>query len=120
MESQKSLQPFRDCSEMTGANAARIARRLIELEYRGPGDLEGAMYRLEAKTGISYWSWWHWRHRHPPEGVLRDTWDRLTDWYKIACAVQKKRFEEELEEAQALAGNETHTSLVCAAITLAK
>lgn len=105
---------------MNGVNAARIGRRLIELEYRGPGDMDGAMHRLEAKTGISYWTWRHWRNREPSEGVLQETWERLTAWYAIEVARQKRKFEEELAEAKALGRDENNTLAVRAAVALAR
>ena len=113
MRPYKSERQFTSRSKpMTGALAASIGRRMVEIEYRGHGDLDGAMYRLEAKTGISYWTWWAWRNRPPTKDVLRATWERLIAAYQIECSRQKRQFEEELAEAQALGRDETNSILV--------
>jgi hypothetical protein len=108
---------------MSGEVAARIGRRLIEIEYRGHGDLEAAMRRLEAKTGLSYWNWkawWNAQSRPVPQGVLSETWERLVTFYRFECARQKRRFEEELAEAQALGRDETNSNLVRQAVALVR
>ena len=105
---------------MTGAAAARIGKRLIEIEYRGHGDLDGAMYRLQSKTGISYWTWKTWWSREPAQGVLPSTWRRLVSWYEIECARQKRLFEEELSEAKALGRDETTDPVIGAAYRLVR
>lgn len=108
---------------MSGEAAARIGRRLIEIEYRGHGDLEAAMHRLEAKTGLSFWTWkawWNAQSKPVPQTVLSDTWARLVAFYQLEVSRQKRRFEEELAEAQALGRDETNSALVRQAVHLAR
>lgn len=51
---QKKWQPEHG---MSSADVAiDYARKMIQAEARGPGDLEPAMSRLEAKTGIGFWT----------------------------------------------------------------
>jgi len=98
---------FPQCSD--GDTAAEIARRLIEIEYRGHGDLVGALRRLEGKTGISYWTWLDWRNcgsRPSAAGVLTSTWNKLVTAYQIECARQITLFEKELKRARSLGGDE--------------
>ena len=95
--------PLQRLAARSGKAAREIARRLIEIESRGHGDVEAAMYRLQAKTGIDYWCWWHWRYREPPERILQTTWDRLVSAYRIECARKANQFAEELIAANALA-----------------
>lgn len=102
MESQKCLQGFAD-----GSEAARIGRRLIEIEIRGRGDVEAAMYRLQAETGIDFWTWWAWRYRPPTARVLRSTWDNLIAVYQVKCARLRRTYGEEFEEARALGRSDT-------------
>jgi hypothetical protein len=45
-KSNNEVQP------MTLEAASDYARQLVELETRGPGDTEGALYRLEQRYGI--------------------------------------------------------------------
>ena len=39
-------------------------RKLLAREYRGRGDMEAAMYRLQAKYGLDFWAQWQVRHRN--------------------------------------------------------
>lgn len=40
-----------------------IHRELLQREYVGPGDMEAAMYRLQAKYGLDYWRQWQLKYR---------------------------------------------------------
>jgi hypothetical protein len=46
-------------------DAAQKVRWLQHREMRGPGDLEGAMHRIEARYGIPYGAQWALRYRKP-------------------------------------------------------
>lgn len=41
--------------------ATDYVRTMVQRESRGPGDLDNAMHRLEAKYGLPFWSLWHLR-----------------------------------------------------------
>lgn len=48
---------WRPESGMSSTDATiEYARKMIQAEARGPGDLEPAMTRLEARTGIGFWT----------------------------------------------------------------
>lgn len=41
--------------------ATERVRTMVQRESHGPGDLDNAMRRLEAKYGLPFWSLWHLR-----------------------------------------------------------
>lgn len=43
--------------------AYELHRKLLAKEYHGPGDMEAAMYRLQAKYGLDFWAQWLCRYR---------------------------------------------------------
>lgn len=48
-------------------SAANMARDLVQREARGPGDLENAMRRIEARYGVPYATLWSLRYRKPKD-----------------------------------------------------
>ena len=53
--SRKELPP------MSVEAATEYVRTMVQRESRGPGDLDNAMQRLEAKYGLPFWTLWHLR-----------------------------------------------------------
>ena len=41
--------------------ATDYVRTMVQRESNGPGDLDNAMRRLEAKYGLPFWTLWHLR-----------------------------------------------------------
>lgn len=41
--------------------ASNYVRVMVQRESRGPGDIDNAMQRLEARYGLPFWSLWHLR-----------------------------------------------------------
>lgn len=41
--------------------ATEYVRTMVQRESRGPGDLDNAMSRIEAKYGLPFWTLWHLR-----------------------------------------------------------
>lgn len=81
--------------------AVDYARRMVEAEARGPGDLENAMRRLERKTGIRYWTLWGlWNRRR--KSVDHDLFRRLQGAYHAVCERQLAKFQHELAVQQEL------------------
>lgn len=79
--------------------AIDYARRMVEAEARGPGDLDNAMRRLETKTGVGYWTLWGlWNRRR--KGVNADLFVRLQGAYYAVCERQLARFQHELAVEQ--------------------
>lgn len=99
--------------------AIGYARRLIEEETRGTGDLESAMYRLEAKTGIGYWTLWGlWNKRR--KQVDADLFTRIRGAYYAACERQLSRLQHDLAIEKALNADDDFEDLVLEAQSLAK
>lgn len=51
-------------------DAAQKMRWLQHREMRGPGDLEGAMHRIECRYGIPYGVQWSLRYRKPRDMMV--------------------------------------------------
>jgi hypothetical protein len=49
------------------ADAQAWANELVRRESRGPGDMENAMRRLEARYGIPWRTFWQLRYRAPKD-----------------------------------------------------
>jgi hypothetical protein len=52
---EKATQP------MSVEAATDYVRTMVQRESRGPGDLDNAMSRIEAKYGLPFWTLWHLR-----------------------------------------------------------
>lgn len=62
------------------------ADELTHLEMRGPGDLEPAWRRLEARYGIPYSTFWSLRYRFD---TLKDIWASLHVMLKVALDIER-------------------------------
>lgn len=51
----------KDLPPMSVEAATEYVRTMVQRESRGPGDLDNAMQRLEAKYGLPFWTLWHLR-----------------------------------------------------------
>lgn len=98
--------------------AADIASRLVQRESRGPGDLDNAMRRLEARYGVDYRLLWSLRYRRPKD-ILLGHWRRLLAAYEAECERQRAHYEHELHTTRALRSG-TDTPLIRAAAALGR
>lgn len=80
---------------MSVALAAEMARNLVQRESRGPGDLENAMRRIEAKYGVPYGILWSLRYRQPKD-ILVGVFNKLRSAYQAECERQASILEHEL------------------------
>lgn len=86
--------------------AADYANRMIEREARGPGDTEEAMRRIEAKTGIGYWTLWGLRYRRRDlKTIAADQYMRIRNAYLATCARQLQALQNEMAVEQARCGD---------------
>lgn len=101
--------------------AADYANRMIEREARGPGDTENAMRRIEATTGIGYWSLWSLRYRRRDlKTIAADQFQRIRNAYLATCERQLSALKHELAVEQARNGNDDLSDLVAEAEALAE
>lgn len=86
------------------ADARAWANELIRRESRGPGDMENAMRRLEARYGIPWRTFWQLRYRAPKD-VFVSVYLQLKSAYEAECGRQERllKYERELTEAKVLA-----------------
>jgi len=90
-------------SEVLVDEAAGWARSLTHKEQRGPGDLENAWRRLEARYGVPVSTFWSLRYRRP-KNILASLYFRLRGAYEAECARQVRKLEHELAVTKAKAG----------------
>lgn len=83
--------------------ASEWAKALTQRESRGPGDLENAWRRLEARYGISVRTFWSLRYRRPNE-IAASIFYRLHAAYQAECERQMRRLEHDLSIARQIAG----------------
>jgi hypothetical protein len=99
MHTHKCNQKFPACS---GEQAAKIGKRLVELELRGQKSLTAAFYQLSAKSGIGHRTWRDWWYGIHNDGVLDSTWEALTDLYLVELSTKVQQLKIELEQAKSL------------------
>jgi hypothetical protein len=86
---------------MNGAAEAQSwAKELVRREARGPGDMENAMRRLEARYGIPWRAFWSLRYR-PPADVMHGLWERLRQAYQAECERQAGLLRHDIETTKA-------------------
>jgi hypothetical protein len=83
--------------------AASWAKRLTLTEARGPGDMENAWRRLEARYGVPWRAFWSLRYRRPNE-IAASIYLRLQAAYEAECERQMRRLQHEIEITKAKTG----------------
>ena len=101
-----SKKPLRVEQMTTAVSEAREwAKWLVQRETRGPGDLENAMRRIEARYGISFSTLWSLRYR-PPKDIFVSTYELLRSAYLAEHEKQERllRHEREITKAKSRIG----------------
>jgi hypothetical protein len=83
--------------------AATWAKELTRREVRGPGDLENAWRRLEARYGVPAHTFWSLRYRKPKD-ILASIYFRLSGAYQAEVERQMRMLANELAITKAIAG----------------
>lgn len=86
---------LREDQRMSVAAASEMASRLVQKESRGPGDLDNAMRRIEARYGVPYSVLWSLRYRKPKD-ILLGVFTKLRCAYWSECERQAAILEHEL------------------------
>ena len=74
--------------------AGKLAGQMLAREMRGPGDVDNAMRRLEARYGVPYQALWSLRYRRPKE-IAVHVYAGIIAAYDAQCEQQAKRLEHE-------------------------
>jgi hypothetical protein len=82
------------------ADARRWAGALVAKEYRGPGDMDGALWRAAQKWGVDHSTFWSLRYR-PPKDIVVGVYMRLKAAYESEVERQEARLAHELMLAKA-------------------
>lgn len=80
-----------------------MARDIVNADVRGPGDLENAMRRVEARFGIPFSALWALRYR-PPKDIGVSIYARLQAAHESVREAQMRKFTDEYERAKAASG----------------
>ena len=91
--------------KLTGAavQARDWANELVRRESRGPGDMENAMRRLEARHGIGWRTFWELRYRTPAD-VLVGVYLKIAAAYQSECERQERLLRHEILLTKAKVG----------------
>lgn len=76
--------------------ATDLVRTMVQRESRGPGDLDGAMSRIEQRYGIPFWSLWHLR-KGKAKSVEASLLARIRAAYLDMCHRQASNLLHEIE-----------------------
>lgn len=92
-------------------------RAILAKEVRGPGDMEAAMYRLQAKRGLDYWRQWMLRYRR---SACAEFVEQIRQAYLDTLAASVRRDIEALkvEQAKECGANAGNTDLIAEAEAL--
>lgn len=87
--------------KMSVATASEMARVMIQREAKGPGDLDNAMRRIEARYGVPYSFLWSLRYR-PPKELVVSAWHSLRCAYRSECERQARLLQHEIAVMEAM------------------
>ncbi len=99
--------------------AIDYARRAVNAEARGHGDVEDAMHRLAARTGVGFWTWWGlWNRRRKgaDDGLLRV----VRSAYLLVCQRQLAKYKDALAAEEARCGDADLENMAREATALAE
>ena len=89
--------------------ATDYVRTMVQRESRGPGDIDNAMQRLEARYGLPFWTLWHLR-KGKAKSLDVSLYARIRGAYLDMCRVQAANLLHEIE-VEAAAGDDTNSDL---------
>ena len=97
--------------------AAEYCDRMLKREARGPGDVEEALRRIEAKTGVNYWTLWGLRYRKP-KTIAADLFHQIRGAYLALCERELGNLKHELSIETAKGSGDDFADLVAEAEAL--
>ena len=100
------------------SEASQLARQLTRSEARGPGDMENAWRRLEARYGVPWRAFWALRYR-TPNAVTAGILNGLRSAWAAERERQIRRLTHELECTRAATGHD-HLAVVAAEAVVGK
>lgn len=102
----------------SASEATSYVRRMVEREYRGNGDLGGAVERICRKSGLEYWPVEHLR-RGKAKTVDAGLFKRIRSAYINYCEQQVAQLQHEIRIERAIADNDDLEQLEIEAAALA-
>jgi hypothetical protein len=94
---------------MSVESATEYVRTMVQRESHGPGDIDNAMQRLEARYGLPFWSLWHLR-KGRAKSCEASLYARIRGAYLDMCQRQASNLLHEIE-LEAAAGDDTDQDL---------
>jgi hypothetical protein len=95
--------------EMSVDAATDYVRTMVQRESHGPGDLDNAMRRLEAKYGLPFWTLWHLR-KGKAKTVEASLLARIRGAYLDMCQRQASNLLHEIK-MEAAAGHDLDSDI---------
>jgi hypothetical protein len=99
--------------------AAVWAKELTLRESRGPGDMENAWNRLEARYGVPFGVFWSLRYRKP-KTISAGIFARIHAAYRAECDRQMRILEHEAEITKTITGADHAAVVAVEALVRAK
>lgn len=90
--------------------ATEYVRTMVQRESKGPGDLENAMSRIEAKYGLPFWTLWHLR-RGKAKTVEASMLARIRAAYLDMCQRQASNLLHEIKVEAAASDNDLDSDI---------
>jgi hypothetical protein len=103
------LPKFGNLNPMSVEAATEYVRTMVQRESHGPGDLDNAMNRIEARYGLPFWTLWHLR-KGRAKGIEASMLARIRAAYLDMCHRQASNLLHEIE-VEAATGNDMDTDL---------
>ena len=103
---------------MSSVDATNYVRRMVQRESRGPGDIDSAMQRLEARYGIGFWQLSHIRSGKA-KTVDVSLFARIRGAYLDYCQRLVSNLQHEIAVQEALCADDTLEDLEIEAKALA-
>ena len=95
---------FLEFDQMSTVDAtSKYANALIEKE--GRVSIEEALRRVEARTGVNYWTLWAFRYRKP-KVIAADIFFQIRDSYLALCEREVAKLEHSIAIAKAKGGTD--------------
>ena len=112
---KKALQDEAMSNTAYVEEASNWALRLTQAETRGPGDMQNAWRRLEARYGVPWRTFWALRYRRPRD-LTATIFHQLREAYEAERQRQMRLLQHELEITRAITGNSHPVILAAEAV----
>jgi hypothetical protein len=97
--------------QMSVESATEYVRTMVQRECRGPGDIDNALSRIEARYGLPFWTMWHLR-KGKAKSVEASVFARIRGAYLDMCQRQASNLLHEIATETAAGDDVSDQDLV--------